>query len=1186
MFSSGLVFHNDEPMQGSFQKSGIVVRVGIIFGIVCFNMFSGILPFSLHGAPVSSQDYVFERYHPCGDIGFENIYDIELGAGTSVWFASWGDGIALVDETSWRHYSEISESPLPSNFVKSLTFHAERNQLWAATTKGVVVISGDEVQKVSLPLNFEPTSVLINVDQTVFIGSRKGQVITSSLSQFDMSGNFNWETLLEAGPGNSFSVDEMIEDADGNIWVARNRCGVVRLSSGDTRNFTPEETGVKRANQIIRLSDGTLILAGSGTPSRFMEGQWQPISELEAVYRSCELMDGNLIFGKLNGNIISLDGSKTEVLWNPDQSNIRIRSIIQDHNGRIWLGEKGGIRKGAPRRWINSGLVENYRGRFIGIACIYTSSHGFLAINDQNELTSYDPSIKQWVTKLALPGASSYGQEMIIVNGLLRIFSKRKIYDVNLDSFQLVDTNNSPTQTRVTGFQNYGEDGVFLSSMEGCFVWRNGEWGVFEGDGAAYASSVIPRSKTVAIIREDGVELWEDGSLVHVWEEPTRHADTRYYFVEPFDDHTFIAGILGQGLYLLKAGKPYIALDDGKGLYSKRCTSALSATNGDLWVGYEGGGVACLRDGRWVEFDFDNGVLNETVLGIIEHPSGEIWVTTEDYGLFRFNPDQIAPETTMARAPDKLQRNQVAVFAFEGHDGWHETKEEDLVFSWRILSSAEPELSQSSIWSEYSANRSVLIEAPGIPGNYTFQVRAQDRGFNTDMTTATHEFEVTPPFWTTSAFLVPMLGMTCLAGLLAIKVINSHNKIKHHVEELDKRVQERTSELQFTSENLLLEKERLEATIHSTADAIIAIDSEDRITFYNQAALLLVRDGQQLLNGKALHQVFQFSDQISFQSLSRSVNDTFNPNPSGMVTAKAGTGGPVEFEYNTGVVKSGSQILGFVLAFRDRSTMKELECERQRRSNLESLGLVAGGIAHDFNNFLAAILGNISVLEQICPDDPKVKKALEQSRSASINAKSLTKQLFTFAKGGNPILEPGNLAETVRSSAEFCVRGTAHECQFDIDPDLPMVEMDAGQMTHVIHNIVLNAMQSMDHNGIVRITVSKARLRSEIKEWNDDREPERSSVRVSIADTGEGIPADQLDKVFDPYFTSKTNGSGIGLAVCHSIVEQHQGNISIKSEPGHGTVVTIELPVPVQEVVDEAEKKQEYERPSLEKNNI
>lgn len=88
MFSSGLVFHNDEPMQGSFQKSGIVVRIGIIFGIVCFNMFSGILPFSLHGAPVSSQDYVFERYHPCGDIGFENIYDIELGAGTSVWFAS------------------------------------------------------------------------------------------------------------------------------------------------------------------------------------------------------------------------------------------------------------------------------------------------------------------------------------------------------------------------------------------------------------------------------------------------------------------------------------------------------------------------------------------------------------------------------------------------------------------------------------------------------------------------------------------------------------------------------------------------------------------------------------------------------------------------------------------------------------------------------------------------------------------------------------------------------------------------------------------------------------------------------------------------------------------------------------------------------------------------------------------
>lgn len=776
---------------------------------------------------------------------------------------------------------------------------------------------------------------------------------------------------------------------------------------------------------------------------------------------------------------------------------------------------------------------------------------------------------------MALPGAPSFDQEMIIVNGLLRILSEGKIYDVNLDSFQLVDRTHSPTQTRITGFINYGKESIFISSMEGCFLWENGKWVSFGSKDAAYASCVVPLSETIAIIREDGVELWRKGSLVHSWEEPTRHADTKYYFVEPIDDHTFIAGILGQGLYLLEAGKPYVALDNCNGLHSKRCTSALNATNGDLWVGYEGGGVACLRDGRWVEFAFDNGVLNETVLGIIEHPSGEIWVTTEDYGLFRFNPDQIAPETTMARAPDKLGRNQVAVFAFEGHDGWHETKEQDLVFSWRIVSSAEPELSQSGIWSEYSANRSVLIEALGKPGAYTFQVRAQDRGFNTDMTPAIHEFEVTPPFWSTSAFLVPMLGMTGLAGLLAIKVFNSHKKIKHHVDELDKRVQERTSELQFTSENLLLEKERLEATIHSTADAIIAIDEQDRITFYNQAALLLVRDGQQLLNGKPLHQVFQFSDQISFQSLVGSVDDTFNPNPSGMVTAKAGTGGAVEFDYNTGVVKSGSKIIGFVLAFRDRSTMKELERERQRRSNLESLGLVAGGIAHDFNNFLAAILGNISVLEQICPDDAKVKKALQQSRSASINAKSLTKQLLTFAKGGNPNLELGNLAETVRSSAEFCVRGTAHECQFDIDPDLPLVEMDAGQMTHVIHNIVLNAMQSMDHHGVVRITASKERLR------NDDREPERNVVRVSIADSGEGIPADKLDKVFDPYFTSKTNGSGIGLAVCHSIVEQHQGIISIKSKPGHGTVVTIELPVPVQEVLNEAEKKQEYERPSL-----
>jgi PAS domain S-box-containing protein len=242
--------------------------------------------------------------------------------------------------------------------------------------------------------------------------------------------------------------------------------------------------------------------------------------------------------------------------------------------------------------------------------------------------------------------------------------------------------------------------------------------------------------------------------------------------------------------------------------------------------------------------------------------------------------------------------------------------------------------------------------------------------------------------------------------------------------------------------------------------------------------------------------------------------------------------------------------------FLDITEKRGLDEAQQRAQRLESIGVLAGGIAHDFNNLLQAIVGNISLARMDLDPASDTHRLLLAAERASGKAQSLTQQLLTFSRGGAPVRRPLELAKLVRSAAHLAASGSSCRCDFDLPASLWPVQADPGQIDQLIHNLVLNACQAMPDGGVVTIACRNREL------GLDSGLPLAKGpyVQLTFRDTGPGIDAADIEQVFDPYYTTKQDGSGLGLAVSHSIAKKHEGHLSVETEPGQGTAFHLYLP--------------------------
>ncbi len=255
----------------------------------------------------------------------------------------------------------------------------------------------------------------------------------------------------------------------------------------------------------------------------------------------------------------------------------------------------------------------------------------------------------------------------------------------------------------------------------------------------------------------------------------------------------------------------------------------------------------------------------------------------------------------------------------------------------------------------------------------------------------------------------------------------------------------------------------------------------------------------------------------------------------------------------------------------DISDKKIMEEELIRSQKLESLGVLAGGIAHDFNNLLTAIFGNIGLAKLLIKPEEKSFKRLDEAEKALVRAKDLTQQLLVFSKGGAPILQTIDVRNVINSSAVFALRGSNVNFVFEANPDLWPVDFDEGQLSQVIQNLVINADHAMPDGGTVNI-----RCKNMVVKQNDSSLPDGNYVRIIVTDEGTGIDPKHINNIFDPYFTTKEHGSGLGLATIYSIVKNHNAHISVDSVLGKGTSFEILIPAS-SKVFNESSKKEELE---------
>jgi PAS domain S-box-containing protein len=368
------------------------------------------------------------------------------------------------------------------------------------------------------------------------------------------------------------------------------------------------------------------------------------------------------------------------------------------------------------------------------------------------------------------------------------------------------------------------------------------------------------------------------------------------------------------------------------------------------------------------------------------------------------------------------------------------------------------------------------------------------------------------------------------------------------------------SELGRNTEKIAAEKDRLAVTLEAITDGVVSTDREGRILLMNPVAERMCGLGEEAVRGMSIDVVFPLFEAESRKRLPFEFAQILHAPPLSDAKASLLINGLGEQrlvrQRAAPTHDSDGRINGAVFAFRDVSQEQKAEQELLRASKLESIGLLAGGIAHDFNNVLTGIVGNLSLLKVHPGLQPEVTDRLSLLERSAYKARQLTMQLLTFAKGGSPIKQTASIVEVIRESTEFALRGSNLKAEFEFIPDIAAVEIDTGQMSQVIQNLVINAKHATPNGGLLRVFGSNIDLTGR------ENLPIAAGafVRVSIQDFGCGISAEHLGKIFDPYFTTKETGTGLGLATAYSILKRHDGLITVESELGRGSTFHLYLP--------------------------
>ncbi len=357
----------------------------------------------------------------------------------------------------------------------------------------------------------------------------------------------------------------------------------------------------------------------------------------------------------------------------------------------------------------------------------------------------------------------------------------------------------------------------------------------------------------------------------------------------------------------------------------------------------------------------------------------------------------------------------------------------------------------------------------------------------------------------------------------------------------------------------------LTAALDSICESVIVTNSKSEIIYANTRAESMTGTRPGTAKGQELNQVFKCLRMDTHEPVDGLVDQvltTREPIPISdqfAITVPDGTERPITLACHM-VNDEPSDLFGAVLVFRDPDEIGKTPDEIITCNRMEALGTMAAGIAHDFNMIMAGILGGISLAK-----DKKELEPLDAAEKGCLRARELTRQMLSFAKAGNAGKKLQRVDRLIRDCVALATSGVSTKVATYVPNDLKTARIEAGQISQVIQNLVLNALQATKEGDRIEIGAENVVLADrEIEDL-----PGGEYIRIAVGDSGPGIPAENLDRIFAPFFSTKDNATGLGLAMVRTIIEKHDGVVRVESTEGRGAVFSLYIPV-VEETSDES----------------
>lgn len=379
----------------------------------------------------------------------------------------------------------------------------------------------------------------------------------------------------------------------------------------------------------------------------------------------------------------------------------------------------------------------------------------------------------------------------------------------------------------------------------------------------------------------------------------------------------------------------------------------------------------------------------------------------------------------------------------------------------------------------------------------------------------------------------------------------------------------------------LTRQKYLESVLHHAPDAIVTLDASHRVMEWNPGAQRIFGYTVDEARGRDLDDLVSRPDvDQEARGNTRTVLSGQTLKPAEAVRYRK-DGSPVQVIASGAPIMIEGMLLGVVAIYSDITRIKELESQFQQAQKLEAVGRLAGGIAHDLNNLLTPILGYSDLMLNTMPSRDPSKSKIESILSAAEKARDLVGQLLAYSRKQTLEFKTLDL-NTLIQDFEALLRKTIREdieLRLNLDPSIPCLQADKGQLEQLLLNLAINARDAMPEHGRLTIETSDIDLDRALARSRYGLKPGRHLL-LTVSDTGHGMDPETQLRIFEPFFTTKEQGkgTGLGLAMVYGIVKQHGGSIWVSSEPGHGSTFTVCLPAveePVSSLKDEPRPPQE-----------